>query len=554
MKRFLSNVFSSHVALSEESLSKILTPQTQTLYQQALTHKSFDRKKNYEYLEFQGDVVVNTIIVQYLKKRFPKISSVKWFTKLKHNLASKSFLSKVGEGLFPRELIRHNLENPSVHERESLYEDMFEAFIGVTKIVFDSFFEKGTGYAISYYLVESLFNEIPLDISASKVFDAKTLLKEIYDNYKWNFEKNFNKQSRRSGETFVSVVGYVHGDQTVTRENEKVIAKAFHKNTLVAQNTAAEIALRSLSRYGIEPKLPSPYQELSFELGPEDSVPTITISDDLVVVIRSLLFRSGMNCDLVEKISSDSLSLFEFQKSLTDKTYHPLFNSNLHKILGITIVDMGVISYLVRKFPELSPDKKDPRVPLSSEKWLTTIKHRLISTGVLYEFAVKSRIPKFVLFGKQTQESFEKYGTDSSEYRSTIESAFKALMGALSSQIEKYQPIGVGMETVSRILTSFLEETPISTKIEDVVDAKTRLKELYDKLGWRLDKNISSQFNTETNLHIIEIYGFPLGDRRPYPKNRVLLSQKEGRTKKDATQKASKEALGVLSSKYRIGS
>ena len=65
-----------------------------------------------------------------------------------------------------------------------LLEDVFEVFIGVTEDIIDKRIYPGLDYISFYRILESIFSEIPIDLSYESLFDAKTRLKELFDLYK----------------------------------------------------------------------------------------------------------------------------------------------------------------------------------------------------------------------------------------------------------------------------------------------------------------------------------------------------------------------------------
>jgi dsRNA-specific ribonuclease len=68
-----------------------------------------------------------------------------------------------------------------------------------------------------------------------------------------------------------------------------------------------------------------------------------------------------------------------------------------------------------------------------------------------------------------------------------LEDVFEAFLGATETLLDEHTRVGVGYACVYKILGAIFDEMPISLRYEDLYDAKTRLKELFDihadKLG-----------------------------------------------------------------------
>lgn len=64
--------------------------------------------------------------------------------------------------------------------------------------------------------------------------------------------------------------------------------------------------------------------------------------------------------------------------------------------------------------------------------------------------------------------------------KSLLEDSFEAFCGTTMRLLKSYKGIGVGYEAVYNILSSLLDEIPMSLEYDDLRDAKTRLKESFD--------------------------------------------------------------------------
>jgi ribonuclease-3 len=77
-------------------------PKNLSLFEQALTHKSYSNTKNNvesnERLEYLGDTVIDLIVAEYLYEKFPS-KDEGFLTKVKAKIVNRNMLSSIGEEL-----------------------------------------------------------------------------------------------------------------------------------------------------------------------------------------------------------------------------------------------------------------------------------------------------------------------------------------------------------------------------------------------------------------------------------------------------------------------
>lgn len=256
------------------------------MFELAFTHKSIDIDNNYELLELVGDVIVNYSVVNYLREWNEKIVSVKYLTRLKHNIISKKELGLIAEraGFFEyikmSEELRENFSKMTSDYRHknkeymSILEDTLEAFIGAVKIVFEKdtkqrfpFLSEGVGMTVSYNIIKSFLQTINISLEYKDIFDAKTRYKELCDKRGWSFptamktEEIFENEKRLYS---VTVIGYPFGDRKKEEINKKILTNCKMSLKIDAQNFAAETALTILKEtYNIYDIPPNPYHKLN---------------------------------------------------------------------------------------------------------------------------------------------------------------------------------------------------------------------------------------------------------------------------------------------------
>lgn len=86
-----------------------------------------------------------------------------------------------------------------------------------------------------------------------------------------------------------------------------------------------------------------------------------------------------------------------------------------------------------------------------------------------------------------------------------LEDVFEAFMGVTEYLIDEHICINVGYAVVYDILASIFDDIEISLEYEDLYDAKTRLKELFDCVGTDVGK-IRYKTTKEEHIHHAEVY------------------------------------------------
>jgi dsRNA-specific ribonuclease len=157
--------------------------------------KSYDKRFNYEMLEFFGDCFINSTVTLFIKDRFPTLKNIKWITKLKHFLVSREFIYMFAKqyGLSNFILCKddndnieaiYTIEKTNPGKYRALLEDVTESFFGALAIVFQSLgCIEGDIFNICYDLFIDYINKSWNDdmLEYKKLFDPITRLKEIYD-------------------------------------------------------------------------------------------------------------------------------------------------------------------------------------------------------------------------------------------------------------------------------------------------------------------------------------------------------------------------------------
>ena len=139
----------------------------------ALTHPSFDHRKNYERMEFLGDSVWGLVVASYLFEHYPDLEEGD-LTLLKAYFTNNSFISKLSKKIGLGELLRVG-KSYRFPVSESTMADIFESFVAYLYLTYGFSAVKKWGYKVMDHILPS--DEEIQDILFS--FDPKGKLQAI---------------------------------------------------------------------------------------------------------------------------------------------------------------------------------------------------------------------------------------------------------------------------------------------------------------------------------------------------------------------------------------
>ena len=139
----------------------------------ALTHKSFDKAKNNERLEFLGDAVLNLIISEHLSNIYPDDTEGS-LTRMRSLIVKGESLTSVFLNLGIKEFIKLSKGTSNIeHDKKlSIYEDCMESLIAA--IYLDSDYKTTRDYVVTIFDTELK----AIDKNAPNK-DSKSLLQEF---------------------------------------------------------------------------------------------------------------------------------------------------------------------------------------------------------------------------------------------------------------------------------------------------------------------------------------------------------------------------------------
>lgn len=253
-------------------------------------------------------------------------------------------------------------------------------------------------------------------------------------------------------------------------------------------------------------------QETNIYYGPRD--------ESFRSLIVSLLKRGKLKNDYILSIT-DERGMDMYSQVFTHNSVDRKKNYEYFEILGDSTINKGIVWYLYRKFPQLNCPE--------GVKILSRLKISLVSKKSFSTFADKLGFWGYISASEQERRDKKK---------SILEDVFEAFFAATEILIDTKIKLGAGYAICYNIITSLFDETEISLRYEDLFDAKTRLKEIFDH--YRILGNVKYEAERkEDNLSHVIVYQVKGNSKIPIGTGIAAL-------KADAEQKAAEEAIRKL--------
>ncbi len=214
-----------------------ITPLNLSCYKQSLRHHSIaskihnsGSKDSNERLEFLGDAILNSVIAEYLFKKYP-YKDEGFLTELRSKIVSRVSLNDLALKIGLSELVEYDRKSmQNINVRNSIFGNALEAFIGA--IFLDKGFKKS-----KYFIIEKLLR---LHIDVDKLQQTEK-----------NFKGRLIEYTQKSGMNLdFKVDELTHGKQKIFKVsvivNKKVFGEAEHTNKKQAEQQASEKALELL--------------------------------------------------------------------------------------------------------------------------------------------------------------------------------------------------------------------------------------------------------------------------------------------------------------------
>ncbi len=436
----LENIFLARGGLKPSSIKHFLSTPSQKIFQQALTTKETNNYFNLETVEFKGDGMINIIATEYVENKYPTIKSIRWKTKLKHNISATNILAKICDKMGLSKYIVHG----KTFDNETK-EDVIEAFVGsIGKIC--GINNLGGYHAISYNIISSYYDEMEeINLNYIQQFDIATRVKELFDRFGWG---DIN--------TKVTVIDGKFMKRIImpTINGSEILANVTARSKEAALSLAFEAALVSLKNKGIQEEIPDPFMHASFKTSKLaitlTSIPTIPKGFDIHI-------NECFGTMLSKKALSHLINNVEFlYKSFIDGNEYLGIN-NLHdQYKGVAICDFIVIEYILNNSNVNTPHS------------LSILKHAISSSDIFVNFMDTNKLSQYILVLEETTVTPK-----------IIVACFKALLGAVTTLLDSKFGHGSGITVLYPLITSYFKMNNVNLDPKNVeIHAKTQMATL----------------------------------------------------------------------------
>ena len=195
----------------------------------------------------------------------------------------------------------------------------------------------------------------------------------------------------------------------------------------------------------------------------EEQLYTGVRGDRFISFLKSILEKSKIKKKYFDKLlTEDSLKIYDM--AFTAKSYNEESNYEFFEQLGDVSINKSVVWYMYERFPQL---KTTEGVPIVARLRINYVSKESLSN-----------IANDLGFWDFISGSVEDRGK---KKKSLLEDTFESFIGATEYILDNYfKTTGVGYNIIYTIIKNIFDNKNISLKYEDLYDAKTRLKELFD--------------------------------------------------------------------------
>jgi dsRNA-specific ribonuclease len=221
-------------------------------------------------------------------------------------------------------------------------------------------------------------------------------------------------------------------------------------------------------------------------------------------------------------MSDESMRIFN--DVFTSNTANVLENYEVYEQLGDITVNKFIVWYMYKRFPQLKNAQ--------GVKIVARLRINYCSKQSFAQIAESLNFWKFITASEEERDHNKK---------PLLEDTLEAFFGAVEFIIDQHTLTGVGYAVAFDILETIFNDLHISLKYEDLYDAKTRLKELFDFSGDKLgtikyedERNVEKKCTTSCVFQIT-----PQG-------NKIKIGEGSASLKADAQQRSAQKAIYFL--------
>lgn len=263
---------------------------------------------------------------------------------------------------------------------------------------------------------------------------------------------------------------------------------------------------------------------------------------DLIVKI---LKRGRLRTKYID-ILTDDQSMKIYNDAFTSELVDEDNNYQVYEQLGDLSGNKFIVGYMYKRFPQLM-----------CSKGVKVVARLRINYGAKESFSEIAKSLGFWPFISATNDLRQR------KMKSLLEDVFEAFLGATEYILDTRLIEGLGYSIVFDILSGIFNDMDISLRYEDLYDAKTRLKELFDMYESTIGPLVYQENKVESGITFSKAFRVSGGSyevRKDGIINRkkiiggtyILIGQGSASLKADAQQNAATSALHNLATKGYI--
>jgi dsRNA-specific ribonuclease len=251
-------------------------------------------------------------------------------------------------------------------------------------------------------------------------------------------------------------------------------------------------------------------------------------------LVVSILKRAKLRTKTIDLILESKLGnktgLELYGIAFTHKSVDPLNNYEVYEFKGDSTANNCLVWYFSRRFDELNvPDHVKTlarlKINYGSKKTFYEIGDKLGMWDFISATTEKRVNKKKVKLGNRIVVKEEEVVVDirQTKKKSLLEDSFEAFIGVTQTLLDMFVKQGEGFKICYKIIESLYDDMDIKLDHESLYDAKTRLKELFDKYCDKFgkwDKNnvnsiqIKNRFNDYSKWKVQVGYNIQTNDNK----------------------------------------
>ena len=236
--------------------------------------------------------------------------------------------------------------------------------------------------------------------------------------------------------------------------------------------------------------------------------------------IKALLVRGRLVPKYIDLLTNEE-NIIEYEKAFTALSADEFNNSEMYEQVGDMIANTFIVNYMYKRFPQLR-----------CAQGVKIVARLRINYGAKQSFY---KIAEDLGFWKYISASDDERNR---RKKPLLEDALEAFLGCTQYILDNMFRPGVGYGVVNDILTSIFDKMDISLEYNNLYDAKTRLKELFDHYKGRIG---TLEYTEEKVDRIVVSTVVRIIDNKKIP-----IGKGSASLKVDAQQNAATQAIDVL--------